>query len=164
MDTGPPPEFSLPANQLAIRRAAAALCVAQNWPVLHELSLPNGRRCDLLALKPDGGFVCIEVKSGPRDFLADAKWGDYRAFSDELFFAVDAAFPLSLLPADVGVMVACTATGGEAVMLRAAPVHRLAGARRRTLLHRFAAVAANRLLALEDPAITASFRAALRVE
>ena len=157
-------DFSLAANQLAIRRAASALCVAQSWPVLHELSLPNGRRCDLLALRPDGGFVCIEVKSGPRDFLADAKWPSYRAFCDELFFAVDAAFPQALLPPDVGVMVACTSTGGEAVVLREAPVHRLAGARRRALLHRFATVAANRLHALEDPAVTASFRAALRVE
>ena len=123
MREGSPEEFSLPANQLAIRRAASALCIAQSWPVLHELPLPNGRRCDLLALRPDGGFVCIEVKSGPRDFLTDAKWPSYREFCDELFFAVDATFPRALLPDDVGVMVACTATGGEAVVMRAAPLH-----------------------------------------
>ncbi len=156
--------LSLPANQLAIRRAASALCTACAWSMLHEVPLPNGRRADLLALKPDGCFVIIEVKSGPRDFLTDAKWTDYREFCDELFFAVCSDFPQSLLPDDVGVMVACTATGGEAALLRAAPSHRLAGARRRALLHRFATVAANRLQALEDPAITASFRAALRAE
>jgi hypothetical protein len=26
---------------------------------------------DILALRPDGCFACIEVKSGPRDFLTD---------------------------------------------------------------------------------------------
>ncbi len=156
--------LSLPENQLAIRRAAAALCTAMGWSMLHEVPLPNGRRADLLALKPDGCFVCVEVKSGPRDFLCDAKWPDYRDYCDALFFAVDAAFPVALLPADVGVMVACTATGGEAALLREAPPHRLAPARRRSVLHRFATLAANRLQALEDPAITASFRAALRAE
>ena len=35
------------------------------------MTLPNGRRADILALRPDAGFVCIEVKSGARDFLAD---------------------------------------------------------------------------------------------
>ena len=156
--------LSLPANQLAIRRAASALCTMLGWSMLHEFAFPNGRRADLLALRPDGCFVVIEVKSGPRDFLTDTKWTDYRAFCDELFFAVCSDFPLSLLPAEVGVMVACTATGGEAALVRDAPCHKLAAARRRALLHRFATVAANRLQALEDPAITASFRAALRVE
>ena len=64
---------------------------------LHEYSSPNGRRADILALRPDGGFACIEVKSGPRDFLTDGKWQDYRAFCDVLFFAVDDAFPQDLL-------------------------------------------------------------------
>lgn len=155
--------LSLPANQLAIRRGAASLCAALGWAVLHEVGLPNGRRCDLLALKPDGCFVCVEVKSGPRDFLCDAKWPDYRAFCDALFFAVDEHFPRTLLPEDVGVIVACVAVP-EAAILREAPPHRLAPARRRALLHRFATLAANRLSALEDPAVTASFRAALRAE
>ena len=69
------------------------------------MALPNGRRADILALRPDGGFVCIEVKSGPRDFLVDAKWPEYRDFADALFFAVDADFPQALLPAGVGLIV-----------------------------------------------------------
>lgn len=160
MDTPPLP---LPANQLAIRRGAASLCASLGWAVLHEVGLPNGRRCDLLALRADGCFVCIEVKSGPRDFLCDTKWPEYREFCDALFFAVDEHFPRALLPSDVGVMVACVAVP-EAALLREAPAHKLAPARRRALLHRFATLAANRLSALEDPAITASFRAALRAE
>ena len=153
--------ISFPERQLMIRRAAATLCRQIGWVAVHEMPLPNGRRADLLALRPDGGFVCIEVKSGVRDFLVDTKWPEYRGFSDGLYFAVDADFPLEMLPGDTGIIAAC---GYEADILRTAPVHPLPPARRRALLQRFATVAASRLEALEDPMITASLRAALRVE
>jgi hypothetical protein len=165
------PPLSLPENQLAIRRAAARLCGLLNWAVLHEVPLPNGRRADILALRPDGGFSCIEVKSGPRDFLVDAKWPEYREYCDALFFAVDDAFPTGLLPDDVGLIVACVGphcrpdgVTAEAELVRDAPRHALQPARRRVLTHRFATLAATRLAGLEDPAITASLRAALRSE
>ena len=154
-------EASFPERALAIRRATARLCGRLGWAPLHEVPLPNGRRADILALRPDGCFACIEVKSGPRDFLTDLKWPDYRAFSDALFFAVDADFPQELLPAETGLIVAA---GLEADLLREAPTHPLPGARRRALLHRFALLAAGRLAALEDPGGVADLRAALRVE
>ena len=88
------------------------------------------------------------MKSGALDFLTDSKWPEYRDYADALFFAVDADFPLSLLPADVGVIVA--AEDGAAV-LREAPAHRMAPARRRALTHRFATLAACRLEGLVDP-------------
>ncbi len=152
---------SLPEVQLQVRRAAARLCAQHAWAAVHEMPLPNGRRADILALQADGSFTCIEVKSGPRDFLADQKWPDYREFCDALCFAVDAAFPLALLPEEVGLIVAAD---GEAELVRAPPRHPLPPARRRALTHRFATIAACRLAALEDPAITASLRAALRCE
>jgi len=152
---------SFPERALAIRRAASRLCLRLGWAPLHEVALPNGRRADILALRPDGGFACIEIKSGPRDFLTDLKWQDYRDFADALFFAVDVDFPQDLLPAETGLIVAA---GLEADLLRDAPVHNLAASRRRALLHRFALLAAGRLTALEDPAGVADIRAALRVE
>ena len=97
---------SFPERAFAIRRATARLCLRLGWAPLHEVALPNGRRADILALRPDGCFACIEVKSGPRDFLTDLKWQDYREFADELFFAVDADFPQDLLPAETGLIVA----------------------------------------------------------
>jgi hypothetical protein len=154
-------EPSLPERSLAVRRAAALLCARLGWAPVHEVPLPNGRRADILALRPDGGFACIEVKSGPRDFLTDGKWPEYRDFSDALFFAVDADFPPGLIPDDTGLIVTC---GPEAEILRDAPAHPLAPARRRALLHRFAALAAHRLALLQDPVGTAALRAALRVE
>ncbi len=163
--------IALPENQLAIRRAAAHLCGLLGWAVLHEVPLPNGRRADILALRPDGGFACIEVKSGPRDFLVDAKWPEYREFCDALYFAVDDGFPQALLPEDAGLIVACVGphclpagVTAEAELLREASVHKLSAPTRRVLTHRFATLAATRLAALEDPAITASLRAARRVE
>jgi len=150
-----------PERASAIRRATARLCLRLGWAPLHEVALPNGRRADILALRADGCFACIEVKSGPRDFLTDIKWQNYRDYADELFFAVDADFPLALLPAEAGLIVAA---GLEAELLREAPAHPLPGARRRALLHRFALLAAGRLATLEDPGGVADMRAALRVE
>ena len=152
---------SAPERAAEIRRAAARLCGRLGWAPLHEVPLPNGRRADILALRPDGGFACIEVKSGPRDFLVDTKWPEYREFCDVLFFAVGAEFPVDLLPAEVGLIVA---DGLEAEVLRDAPVHVLAASRRRALLQRFALLAAGRLAAWEDAAGFAEVRASMRVE
>ena len=154
-------EISFPERALLIRRAAARFCLIFGWAPLHEVPLPNGRRADILALRPDGGFVCIEVKSGPRDFLLDSKWPEYRLFSDALFFAVDADFPQEMLPVTTGLIVA---DGLEAALLRDSPAHPLPAARRRTLTHRFAMLAASRLATAEDPAGRAAVLAALRSE
>ena len=155
----PPPTF--PERSLAVRRAAARMCLHMGWSPVHEVPLPNSRRADILALRPDGGFACIEVKSGLRDFLTDAKWPEYRDYSDALYFAVDDDFPCGLLPEDAGLIIAC---GLEAEIVRDAPAHPLPPARRRALLHRFAALAAQRLAWVEDPGAMVSVRMALRVE
>ncbi len=153
--------IGFPERAAAIRRAAARLCGQLGWVRVHEMPLPNGRRADIMALRPDGGFVCIEVKSGARDFLVDAKWPEYRDVSDALYFAVDSDFPLELLPEDAGLIVTHALT---ADLLRDAPAHPVAPKIRRLLLHRFATLAAARLAALEDPAGASALFAALRVE
>ncbi len=152
---------TFPERAASIRRAAALHCLQLDWSPLHEMPLPNGRRADIMALRPDGGFVCIEVKSGARDFLTDLKWREYRDYADALYFAVDTDFPIELLPEDAGLIVTADLA---ADMLRAAPAHPVPAPRRRILTHRFAVLAASRLAAREDPAGTAALRAALRVE
>ena len=154
-------ELGFPERAALIRRAAARLCLRLDWAPLHEVTLPNFRRADILALRPDGGFVCIEVKSGPRDFLVDAKWPEYQEYADALYFAVDADFPQELLPVEVGLIVAAEL---EAELVRDAPSHPVPGARRRALLQRFAMLAASRLAAAEDPGGVAALRTALRAE
>lgn len=145
-----------PAERTAsVRRVTARLCVALGWAPLHEVGLANGRRADILALCPGGRFVCIEIKSDARDFLADRKWPEYRAFCDQLFFAVDTEFPVDLVPADTGLIVAAD----TAELVREAPHHPLLPARRRALLHRFATLAALRLTSVLDPYVQENLKA-----
>jgi hypothetical protein len=153
--------MEVPLRTRAVTRSAMRFCLARAWSPLAEMPLPDGRRADILALRPDGGFAIIEVKSCARDFLTDAKWPAYRAFADALHFAVDMDFPQSLLPEGVGLLVC---DGFDATALREAPEHPLAPARRRALLHRFASLAATRLAGLSDPAGLMERRAALRLE
>lgn len=156
------PALAPPLRTALVCRAAARFCGRLGWAPVSEMPLPNGRRADILALLPDGGFAVLEVKSCARDFLSDAKWHDYREYCDRFYFAVDCDFPQDLLPADAGLIVTDGAT--EAALLREAPAHTLAPARRRALLHRYARVAAARLAALADPAGAAALRAALSAE
>ena len=154
-------DLSFPDRTAAVRRATARLCLLLGWAPVHEMTLSSGRRADIMALRPDGGFVCIEVKSGFRDFQTDTKWPEYREFCDALFFAVDTDFPDALIPEDVGLIVAAER---EAVVVREAPSHPLSPSRRRAQLQRFALLAAMRLAVTEDPAALGELRGALRVE
>jgi hypothetical protein len=139
---------TFPERTLLVRRAAARLCLRLGWAPLHEVRLANGRRADILALQPGGGFACIEVKSGLRDYLADGKWLEYQPFCDQFFFAVDADFPRDILPLETGLIVCA---GREADLLREPLCIRLPPPRRKALLQHFAWLAAGRLAALEDP-------------
>lgn len=152
---------ALPAVAARVRRAVARLCLMQGWAPVHEVPLPNSRRADVLALTPDGRVLCIEVKSGTRDYLTDQKWPEYLDYADALYFAVDASFPRALLPDAAGwIMV----HGLEAEIVRDAPVTPLAPARRRMLTVRLASLAATRLALLEDPDAAALVWGALRAE
>ena len=152
---------ALPAVAARVRRAVARLCLMQGWAPVHEVPLPNSLRADVLALTPDGRVLCIEVKSGTRDYLTDQKWPEYLDYADALYFAVDASFPRALLPDAAGwIMV----HGLEAEIVRDAPVTPLAPARRRMLTVRLATLAATRLALLEDPDAAALVWGALRAE
>ncbi|MFL5286027.1 MAG: MmcB family DNA repair protein [Rhodopila sp.] len=140
--------LGFPERTALIRRATARLCLRLGWAPLHEVRLANGRRADILALQPGGGFVCIEVKSGLRDYLSDGKWTEYLPFCDQFFFAVDCDFPEYILPPEPGLIVCADR---EAELVREAPPVRLPAPRRKALLERFAWLAAGRLAALEDP-------------
>jgi hypothetical protein len=140
--------IGFPERTLLVRRAAARLCLRLGWAPLHEVRLANGRRADILALQPGSGFVCIEVKSGLRDYLSDTKWIEYQPFCDQFFFAVDSDFPRDMLPPETGLIVCA---GREAEVLREPLGVRLPPPRRKALLERFAWLAAGRLAALEDP-------------
>jgi hypothetical protein len=150
-----------PQRTARITRAAMRFCLAQGWAPVAEMPLPDGRRADVLALRPDGGCVILEVKSCARDYLSDAKWQDYASWADAFFFVVDADFPQHLLPPDIGLVVT---DDREAALMREGPPHPLAAPRRRAVTLRVARLAAMRLAAQLDPAGATELRAALRLD
>lgn len=133
---------------LAVARGTRRYLRALGFATLTELPLPDGRRADIVAMGPDGMVHIVEVKSSIADFRADAKWPDYRAHCDRLYFAIPDSVPLDIMPEDAGLFVA-DAYG--AALLREAPETRLAPATRRALTLRFASAAAQRLHFLFDP-------------
>jgi len=120
----------------------------RGYAIVTEMTFANGRRGDIVALSPSGELWVVEVKSGIADYRVDGKWPDYRDYCDAFLFAVAPEFPHEIIPDDVGLIIA-DAWGGE--MLRDAPRHPLAPARRKMLTIAFAKLAAGRLAALEDP-------------
>lgn len=133
---------------LDIARGTRRLLLSHGFACIPELSLANGRRADLAALSEKGEVWIVEIKSSIEDFKSDAKWPEYREYCDRLFFAVNQAFPLDLLPADAGHIVA---DRFGAAFVQDAPSHPLPAARRKTLVTRMARVGALRLTALADP-------------
>ncbi len=131
-------------------RGVGRLLRALNMASVKELMLPNGRRADVVGLSPGGDIWIVEVKSGVEDFRVDNKWPEYRDFSDALCFAVAPDFPVDILPADTGLILA-DRFGAEIV--RPAPEHRLAPARRKVMTLRFARAAALALQARGDPSL-----------
>ncbi len=136
--------FSRPETTDAVTRGAARLFLALGYAPLAEVTLPNGRRADLVALGPRGEIAIAEVKSGADDYRVDRKWGEYGPFCDAFYFAVAPHFPRDILPQGPGLIVA-DAFGGA--VLVEAPVIPLAAARRKALTLAFARLAAVRAIA-----------------
>ncbi len=135
---------------LLIARGTRRLLRARKFSTVTELPLASGRRADIVALAEDATILIVEIKSSIADFRADAKWPDYRAHCDRLYFAISAEIPPEIMPEDAGLIVA---DGFGAEILREAPDHRLAAATRRSMLLRFAHAAAHRLHGLIDPEV-----------
>ena len=71
-----------------VTRGAARLLVDLGYAPLTEVTLPNGRRADLMALSAKGELVIFEVKSGIEDYRVDRKWHEYLPYCDRFAFAV----------------------------------------------------------------------------
>src|SRR5262245_27296284 len=142
------PDRRLSPTACNICRGVARLLKAHGLTALNEVVLANGRRADVAGLSADGEIWIVEIKSCLDDFRVDQKWQDYREFCDRLFFAVAPDFPRQVLPVETGLIIA-DRYGGEVV--RAAPEHRLAGARRKAMTLKLARTAASRLQGLIDP-------------
>lgn len=133
--------LSRPQTTDAVTRGAGRLMVALGYAPLLEVTLPNGRRADIMALGPRGEIAIAEVKSGLYDFKTDLKWHEYLPYCDAFYFAVAPEFPREILPEAPGLIVA---DGFGGAVLRESPPTPLAGARRKALTIAFARLAAMR--------------------
>ena len=131
------------ADAADIARGVMRLLADHDCTSLTEFTLKSGRRADVMALDAKGRFTIVEIKSGLADFRADRKWQEYLEFCDSFYFAVPKGFPLEVLPADTGLILADAWAGH---ILRPADPGTLAPARRKALTLRFARVAAGRVM------------------
>ena len=144
----PPSQLSpLQPGQLLARGAARHL-VSHGFACVEELVPTRGLRVDIMALGPKGEVWIVECKSSRVDFTSDSKWQGYLEWADRFFWAVDSEFPTELLPDDTGLIIA-DGYGGE--IIRMGPETKLAGARRKAMVQKFAVHAARRLHVLRDP-------------
>jgi hypothetical protein len=140
------PDDLAPGQLLA--RGVCRHLLSHDFVSVLELVPTPGLRVDVMALGPKGEVWIVECKSSRADFMADQKWQGYLDFCDRFFWAVDAEFPTELLPADSGLIIA---DGYDAEILRIGPEAKLAPARRKAMVQKFARHAALRLQALRDP-------------
>ncbi len=133
---------------LKIARGTTRLLRSLGFSCVSELTLPSGRRADLVALGERGEIWIVEIKSSLEDLRADQKWQDYRAHCDRLLFAFTQDMPCEVFPAGTGLIVA---DSYGAHLHCEAPEHKLPGPTRKLMMLRFALTAAQRLNRLSDP-------------
>ena len=117
---------------------------------LSEFSPARGLRVDIITFGMWDEIWIVECKSGQNDFKSDKKWQNYLDWCDRYFWAVDANFPIGILPSDTGVIIA---DAYDASILRDSPLNKLSAARRKKIMNSVARSACNRLLLHTDPKI-----------
>ncbi|RYH12072.1 MmcB family DNA repair protein [Tropicimonas sp. IMCC6043] len=147
--TSPTPGALMPGQLLA--RGTCRHLASLGFVAVEELVPCPGLRVDVMALGPKGEIWVVECKSSRTDFISDRKWQGYLDWCDRFFWAVDGDFPTELLPPETGLVIA---DAYDAEILRMAPEHKLAGARRKVITQTFARHAARRLHAFRDPGVS----------
>ena len=137
-----------PGQKLA--RGVARHLRSHNFVSVEEFVPTRGLRVDVLGLGPKGELWVIECKSSRADFQSDNKWQGYLEWCDRYFWAVDIDFPTELLPPESGLIIA-DSYGAE--IIRMPDERKLAPARRKVMVQKFATHAARRLQALRDPGL-----------
>jgi len=146
MQNVPDPMTMTPGQLLA--RGVCRHFAAMGWVAVEELVPTRGLRVDVMALSPKGEIWVVECKSSRADYMADQKWEGYVEWCDRFFWAVDATFPVELLPDETGLILA---DAYDAEIVRMGSEARLASARRKVMVQKFAVHAARRLQSLRDP-------------
>lgn len=143
-----PPQTPRPGQILA--RGVCRHLLDLDFVTVEEMTPCPGLRVDVMAMGPRGELWVVECKSSRADFTSDCKWHGYLDWCDRYFWAVDAEFPVDLLPDGTGLI---GADGYDAEILRMPPETRLAAARRKVMVQKFARHAALRWHAARDPGL-----------
>lgn len=138
----------------AVARGICRLFARNDIWAIAEMPLRNGRRADLMGIDPRGQVVIVEIKTARGDLLGDGKWPDYLDFCDRFYWGLPPELDRGCLegvdfrPECCGVIV-----GDEydAEIVRPAPSHPLASARRKVEVERLARAALRRHLVGLDP-------------
>lgn len=148
-----PPAVALPPAQDVARGISRLFARNDIW-CLTEMPLRNGRRADLMGIDPKGRVVIVEIKVSRADLLGDGKWPDYLDHCDRFYWGLPPELDRAPLegedfrPDCCGVIVA---DGYDAEIVRPAPSHPLAAARRKVEVERLARAALRRQLCALDP-------------
>ncbi len=143
----------LEARSRAVARGICRLLARNGIWMLEEMPLRNGRRADLMGIDAKGRIVIVEIKTARADLLGDGKWPDYLDFCDRFFWGLPPELDRACLngedfrPDCCGVIVA---DEYDAEILRPAPSHPLAPARRKVEVERLARTALRRHLVARD--------------
>lgn len=138
----------------AVSRGICRLFARNDVWMLSEMPLRNGRRADLMGVDAKGRVVIVEIKTARGDLMGDGKWPDYLDFCDRFYWGLPPELDRSALegadfrPDCCGVIVA---DEYDAEIVRPAPSHPLAAARRRVEVERLARAALRRHLVAADP-------------
>ncbi|HSG35570.1 MAG TPA: MmcB family DNA repair protein [Sphingomonadaceae bacterium] len=139
-----------------VARGISRLFARNDIWCLPEMPLRNNRRADLMGIDPKGQIVIVEIKVSRADLLGDGKWTDYLDFCDRFYWGLPPGLDRNCLesedfrPAHCGVIVADTY---DAEIVRPAPLHPLAAARRKLEIERLARTALRRQVAMTDPGL-----------
>ncbi|MBM9593112.1 MmcB family DNA repair protein [Roseitranquillus sediminis] len=144
---------ALPKPGQLLARGVCRHLLDRDFVTVEELVPAPGLRVDVMAMGPKGEIWVIECKSSRADFASDRKWQGYLEWCDRYFWAVEADFPIDLLPEGTGLIVA---DAYDAEIVRMPEEARLAPSRRSSVLRKFARHAALRWHAARDPALIVS--------
>lgn len=137
-----------------LARGVCRHLIAHDFVTVEELTPTRGLRVDVMALGPKSEVWVVECKSSRADFQGDCKWQGYLEWCDRYFWAVDEDFPTELLPEETGLIIA---DAYDAEIVRMGPETKLAPARRKVMVQKFARHAALRWHAARDPEFTPSW-------
>lgn len=133
-----------------LARGVCRHLLSYDFVSVEELVPTSGLRVDVMALGPKSEIWIVECKSSRIDFMSDCKWQGYLEWCDRYFWAVDEDFPTEILPAETGLIVA---DQYDAELVRLPEESKLAAARRKVMVQKFARHAALRWHAARDPGL-----------